>query len=157
MLYPCILCVALLMDMFVLCVACLTMFVNCLVKQYMSSQLSFYNEPTSCLVQPIGTHSGEVMYFGFVWFRAELGFLNCDDICTCVVNKRFERLEFILIPFMLTCSMMRFHSFLLLGLCPVFMWSSLVCCEVVVIPYVDSVVAVTVVRVRLFVCCMCVC
>ena len=29
-LYPCILCVALLMDLFVLCVACLTVFVNCL-------------------------------------------------------------------------------------------------------------------------------
>ena len=24
------------------------------------------NEPTSCLVQPIGTHGGEVMYFGCV-------------------------------------------------------------------------------------------
>ena len=34
MLYPCFLCVALLMDMFVLCVACLTVFVNCLVKQF---------------------------------------------------------------------------------------------------------------------------
>ena len=34
MLYPCILCVALLMDLFVLCVACLTVFVNCLVKQF---------------------------------------------------------------------------------------------------------------------------
>ena len=34
MLYPCILCVALLMDLFVLCVACLTAFVNCLVKQF---------------------------------------------------------------------------------------------------------------------------
>ena len=33
MLYPCILCVALFVDMFVLCVACLTVFVNCLVKQ----------------------------------------------------------------------------------------------------------------------------
>ena len=33
MLYPCMLCVALLMSMFVLCVACLTVFVNCLVKQ----------------------------------------------------------------------------------------------------------------------------
>ena len=33
MLYPCILCVALLMCLFVLCVACLTVFVNCLVKQ----------------------------------------------------------------------------------------------------------------------------
>ena len=34
MLYPCSLCVALLMDLFVLCVACLTVFVNCLVKQF---------------------------------------------------------------------------------------------------------------------------
>ena len=33
MLYPCILCVALLMDMFVLCVACLTVPLNCSVKQ----------------------------------------------------------------------------------------------------------------------------
>ena len=31
---PCIFCVALLMDLFVLCVACLTGFVNCLVKLY---------------------------------------------------------------------------------------------------------------------------
>ena len=34
MLYPCILCVALLMDLFALYVACLTVFVNCLVKQF---------------------------------------------------------------------------------------------------------------------------
>ena len=34
MLYPCILCVALLMDLFVLCVACLTVFVNGLVKPF---------------------------------------------------------------------------------------------------------------------------
>ena len=32
MLYPCMFCVALSMDLFVLCVACLTVFVNCLVK-----------------------------------------------------------------------------------------------------------------------------
>ena len=32
--YPCISCVALLMDLFVLCFACLTVFVNCLVKQF---------------------------------------------------------------------------------------------------------------------------
>ena len=34
MLYPCILCVAPLIDLFVLCVACLTVFMNCLVKQF---------------------------------------------------------------------------------------------------------------------------
>ena len=34
MLYPYILCGALLVYMFVLCVACLTVFVNCFVKQF---------------------------------------------------------------------------------------------------------------------------
>ena len=34
MLCPCMFCVVLSMDLFVLCVACLTVFVNCLVKQF---------------------------------------------------------------------------------------------------------------------------
>ena len=34
------------------------------------------------------------MYFGSFCFRAELGFLNCNYICMCVVNKQFELLEF---------------------------------------------------------------
>ena len=34
MLYPCMFCVALSIDLFVLCVACLTVFVNCLLKQF---------------------------------------------------------------------------------------------------------------------------
>ena len=41
------------------------------------------NEPTSCL---IGTHGGTVVYFWCVCFRGELGFLNCNDICMCVMN-----------------------------------------------------------------------
>ena len=53
------------------------------------------NEPTSCLVQPIGMHGGEVMYFGCVCFRGELGFLTCDDIFMCVMNKQCELLEFV--------------------------------------------------------------
>ena len=70
------------------------------------------------LVHPIGTHGGEVMYFGYVCFRDELSLLNCDYIIyMCVVNKQFESLDFF-IPFMLTCSMMRILSLLLLGLCP---------------------------------------
>ena len=60
------------------------------------------------------------MYFGYVCFRGELGFLNCDDICICVVNKQFELLEFVFDSFMFTCSMMRFHSLLLLGLVVVY-------------------------------------
>ena len=35
------------------------------------------------------------------------------------MNKQFELLNLFLIPFMLTCSMMKFLSLLLLGLCGV--------------------------------------
>ena len=48
------------------------------------------NEPTSCLVQPIGAHCCEVMYFRCLGLRGELGFLNCDNVCMCVVNSQFE-------------------------------------------------------------------
>ena len=53
------------------------------------------NEPTSCLVQPIGAHCCEVMYVVCFGVRGELGFLNYDDVCMCVVNKQFELLEFV--------------------------------------------------------------
>ena len=53
------------------------------------------DELTSCLVQPIVVHCCEVMYFGCFDFRGGLGFLNCDDICMCVLNKQFELLEFV--------------------------------------------------------------
>ena len=33
------------------------------------------------------------MYFGCFDFRGEFSFLNCDDICMCVVNKQFELFE----------------------------------------------------------------
>ena len=46
-------------------------------------------------MQPIGAHCCEFMYFGCFGFRGELGFLNCDDVCMCVVNKQFELLEFV--------------------------------------------------------------
>ena len=53
------------------------------------------DEPTSCLVQPIVAHCCEVMYFWCFDFKGALGFLNCHDICMCVVNKQFELLEFV--------------------------------------------------------------
>ena len=46
-------------------------------------------------MQPVGAHCCEVMYSGYFVFRGELGFLNCDDVCMCVVNKKFELLEFV--------------------------------------------------------------
>ena len=91
------------------------------------------NETSSCLVQPIGAHCCEVMYFGCFAFWGELGFLKCDDACMCVVNKQFELLSLFLSPFMLTCSMMRFFSH-----------------------FLRAVVAVTVVHVLLFVLHVCV-
>ena len=56
---------------------------------------------------------------------------------------------------MLTCSMMGLSSLILLGLCACVV-SVVTCffsvCEVVLLPYVDAVVAVTVMRALLFVC-----
>ena len=49
------------------------------------------NEPTSCIVQPIGTHRGEVMYVGCICFRDEVGFLNYDDICMCERSVEKQR------------------------------------------------------------------
>ena len=74
-----------------------------------------WNDPTPRLVQHIGTYGGEVMYFGCFCFRGELGYLNCDDIGMYVVNKKFVLLEFVLIPCMLTCSMVRFLPLLPAG------------------------------------------
>ena len=46
-------------------------------------------------MQPVGTQGGEVMYVGCFCFMGELGFLDCDDICMCVVNKHLELFEFV--------------------------------------------------------------
>ena len=54
-----------------------------------------------CLSPPIN--------FWCFCFRGELGFQDCDDICMCVVNKHCELIEFVLIPFMLTWSIMSSH------------------------------------------------
>ena len=76
------------------CVVCINSrrYVCCIECDVVSNEC---NEPTSCLVQPIGAHCCEVMYFGCFGFRGELGILNCDDVCMCVVNKQFELLEFV--------------------------------------------------------------
>ena len=50
MLYPCMFCVALSMDLFVLCVACMTVFVNCLMKVF--EFLSLVGGALYCLDRP---------------------------------------------------------------------------------------------------------
>ena len=114
------------------------------------------NEPTSCLVQPIGSHCCEVVYFGCFGFRSELGFLNCVDVCMCVVNKQYELLEldfdFVYVDLQYDeISLTYFNCWVsVLVLC---LWSCSrlwYVCEFVVVPYVDEAVAVTVIRVLLF-------
>ena len=101
------------------------------------------NEPISCLVQPIGSHCCEVMYF---CFSGELGFPNCDDVCMCAVNKQFELLEFVFYSVYVDLQYDEISLTFTTGSV------SLCCvCEFVVVPYVDEVFAVTVMRVLLFV------
>ena len=77
------------LDKLKLCVVCINSqwYVCCSECNVVSDEC---NESTSCLVLSIGAHCCEVMYFGCFGFRGELGFLNCDDVCMCVVNKQFE-------------------------------------------------------------------
>ena len=93
------------------------------------------DEPTPALCNLSVRTVVNLCTLGVLALGGGLGFLNCDDICMCVVNKQFELLEFVFIPFLLTCSMMRFLSVLLLGLCGVCCrpWSV---CEVVLYPIV---------------------
>ena len=106
------------------------------------------DEPTSCLV----AHCCEVLYFGCFDFRGELGFLNCDDVCMCVVNKQFELLEFVFESVYVDLQYDEISLTFTAGsvcLCG----SPLSVCEVIVVPYfVGAVVAVTVMYVLLFVC-----
>ena len=106
-------------------------------------------------MQPIVAHCCEVMYFGCFDFRGELGFLNGDDICMCVVNKQFELLEFVFESVYVALQYDEISltftagSVCLCGVCsPVVVLGLLV----VVVPYVvGAVVAVTVMYVLLFV------
>ena len=96
------------MCLFVLCVACLTVLVNCLVKQFVMCLgviaimlLNVMDVFSVCggalLDRPcmVSVLSAVKLYIIFFGFRVELGFLNFDDDCMCVVNKQFELLEFV--------------------------------------------------------------
>ena len=88
------LCVNMYLDHLKFCVVCINgrRYVCCGECYVVSNEC---DEPTSCLVQPIVAHCWKVMYFGCFDFRGELGFLNCGDVCMCVVYKQFELLEFV--------------------------------------------------------------
>ena len=103
------------------------------------------------------------MYFWCFGFRGELGFLNCDDVCMCVVNKQFELLEFVSesVYVDLQCAEISLTftagPVCLCGVSSPVVVLGLVWSEVVVVPYVvRAVVAVTVMHVLLFVLHVCV-
>ena len=99
------------------------------------------NEPTSCLVQPIDAHCCEVMYFGCFGFRGELGFLNCDDVCMCVVNKQFELIKFVFDSVYVDLQYDEISlTFTAESMCWCGVSSPWSVCEVVVAPYVVSAV-----------------
>ena len=66
------------------------------------------------------------MYVGSFYLRGEIGFLNCDDICMCVLNKQFELFEFVFKSLNVDYSIIRFLTLLLVCLCAcvvcVFRW-----------------------------------
>ena len=145
-----VICLVLLMCTF--CVVCINgrSYVSCGECYVVSNEC---DEPISCLVQPIVAHCCEVMYLGSFGFRGEFGFLNCDDICMCVVNKQFELLEFVFDSVYIDLQFDEiFLTFTAGSVCLWGVCSALSVCEVVVVPYVVGlVVAVTVMHVLLFV------
>ena len=72
------------------------------VVNVMVSQTSVMSPPS--VMCDISVHTVvKLCTFGSFCFKGELEFLNCDDLCMCVVNKQLElNLSLILIPFMLT-------------------------------------------------------
>ena len=69
-------------------VKCMSVVVNVMLS------LMSVMSPTHCGNLSVSTVV-TLCYFGCVCFRGELGFLNCDDICICVVKKQFGVLEFV--------------------------------------------------------------
>ena len=83
MLYPCMVCVALLMCLFVLCVACLTVFVNYLVKQFAMCL---------CVVAILLLNVMDVLSVcgGALLDRPCMVFQRVRVCCACVPNERLS-------------------------------------------------------------------
>ena len=64
------------------------------VVNVMLSLMSVMSPPPALCNLSVCT-SVKLSIFWCFGFRGELGFLNCDDVCMCVVNKQFELLEFV--------------------------------------------------------------
>ena len=59
------------------------------VNDVMLSLMSLMSPPPALCNLSVRT-AVKLCIFGVLLFCGELGFLNCDDVCMCVVNKQFE-------------------------------------------------------------------
>ena len=64
------------------------------VVNLMLSLMSVMSPPPALCNLSVRT-AGKLCILGVLTLGDELGFLNCDDVCMCVVNKQFELLEFV--------------------------------------------------------------
>ena len=64
------------------------------VVNVMLSLMSVMSPPPALCNLSVRTYVKLCIFWCF-GFRGELGFLNCDDVCMCVVNKQFELFEFV--------------------------------------------------------------
>ena len=77
------------------------------------------NEPTSCLVQPIGAHCCESMYFGCFGFRGEHTLVHLvigNIIYTCIVRGKCNSISCLFIVFILPSM----SNYLNIMLCKIF-------------------------------------
>ena len=94
----CIVVVGTLVGVLVLCVMWSELLMTSAISCPLWSSVYECHKVECAVTSPVRTivaHCCKVMYFGCFDFRGELGFLNCDDICMCVVNRQFVLLEFV--------------------------------------------------------------
>ena len=78
----------------VLCCCVLIVEGMSVVVNVMLSLMSVMSPPPALCNLSVRTDV-KLCIFGVLALWGELGFLNCDDVCMCVVNKQFELLEFV--------------------------------------------------------------
>ena len=138
------------------CVVCIVVVNVCIVVvNVMVSLISVMSPPPALCNLSVRT---VVWRCSLVVFSLGLSLVSLIVMISACVSwiSSLSSSSLFLIPFMLTCSMMRLLSLLLLGLCHLLclwscgrLWSV---CEVVVVPYVDAVVVMCVLLFELHVC-----
>ena len=91
MLYPCMFCVALSIDLLVLCVACLTVFVNCLVNQFAIPQQVSTNPSMEEEIKRRLRHGGQAFRLESSIFKSNISMVLKIN-CVCIINAYYQQL-----------------------------------------------------------------